>query len=195
MFRRQVTIERQPRAKNGAPPHRTTGVASASSSQTSHGAANAWRSAGSIPAISMTSSGAARAALTQNRRRMSTSSGLGPSSTATVRGSRAMPQIGHSPGAGRTISGCIGQTYSVRETGRGDAGSSAMPHTGQAPGAVSWTSGSIGQMYSMAPAAGVGAAGAAAAGACGRCIPCVPGAARMAAGPASKRSAQRGPQK
>ena len=34
-----------------------------------------------------------------------------------VRGSSAMPQIGHEPGSERTISGCIGQVYSIRVAG------------------------------------------------------------------------------
>jgi hypothetical protein len=59
-----------------------------------------------------------------------------------------MPQIGHEPGSSRTISGCIGQTYSVLTDGtEGAAGSKAMPHFGQAPGLLSRTSGSIGQIY------------------------------------------------
>ena len=46
-----------------------------------------------------------------------------------------MPQIGQAPGPGRTISGCIGQTHSVRVGGASIVtGSSAMPHFGHAPG-------------------------------------------------------------
>ena len=52
----------------------------------------------------------------------------------TVRGSSAMPQIGHEPGPGRTICGCMGQVYSVRVAASGTSGSSAMPQEGQAPG-------------------------------------------------------------
>jgi hypothetical protein len=47
---------------------------------------------------------------------MSRSSGFA-SSTVTVRGSSAMPQIGQLPGSARTISGCIGQVYSVLACG------------------------------------------------------------------------------
>ena len=66
---------------------------------------------------------------------MSRSSGFASSSSVTVRGSSAMPQIGHAPGAGRTISGCIGHTHSVRVAGAASAtGSRAMPHIGQAAG-------------------------------------------------------------
>src|SRR4029077_16181975 len=90
--------------------------------------------------------GALKITPTQNRRVISISSGLASSSRVTVRGSSAMPHIGHDPGSGRTISGCIGQTYSVLTDGaEGAAGSNAMPHLGQAPGFDSWTSGSIGQ--------------------------------------------------
>ena len=77
---------------------------------------------------------------------MSISSGLASSSRVTVRGSSAMPQIGQAPGSARTISGCIGQTYSVFTSGAaGAAGSKAIPHLGHAPGLDSRTSGSIGQ--------------------------------------------------
>ena len=44
---------------------------------------------------------------------MSASSGLGPESAVTVTGSSAIPQIGHAPGPGRRISGCIGQVHSA----------------------------------------------------------------------------------
>ncbi|MCM3878122.1 MAG: hypothetical protein NEA02_17125 [Thermoanaerobaculia bacterium] len=44
---------------------------------------------------------------------MSTSSGFGVSSSEIVRGSSAIPQIGHEPGDGRTISKCIGHVYSA----------------------------------------------------------------------------------
>ncbi len=193
MLSRQVTIERHPRTKNGAPPHSTTGVASASCSHGIQGVSKAWRREGAIPPIAMSSSGRASAALIQNRRVMSTSSGLGASSSGTARGSRAMPQIGHSPGPAFTTSGCIGQTYSVRVAASGIAGSSAIPQDGQAPGRTSWTSGHIGQTYSAV--AVVGAAPASADGVGDRCIPWLPGAARIPSGSASKRSAQRGLQK
>ena len=54
---------------------------------------------------------------TQNRRVMSASSGLGPVSAVTVTGSSAIPQIGHEPGPGRRISGCIGQVHSATSPG------------------------------------------------------------------------------
>ena len=45
----------------------------------------------------------------QNRRVMSTSSGLGPVSVPAISGSSAMPQIGQEPGPTFRISGCMGQ--------------------------------------------------------------------------------------
>ena len=60
------------------------------------------------------SSGTVSTAPIRKRRRKSTSSGFGPASSAgTPIGSSAMPHFGHSPGASRTISGCIGQVYCV----------------------------------------------------------------------------------
>jgi hypothetical protein len=104
--------------------------------------------------MALRNTGAVSARLTQKRRVMSTSSGLGPSSSTTVVGSRAMPQIGQSPGASRTISGCMGQVYSVRVSGSAmAAGSSAIPHMGQAPAPSCSTPAHMGQMYVFAPAA------------------------------------------
>ena len=95
-------------------------------------------------AIAIAMSGAVSTTPTQNRRVMSRSSGFSCSTAVTVRGSRAMPQIGHEPGWLRTISGCMGQVYSVRDAWRGLSGSKAMPQEGQAPGFASRTSGHIG---------------------------------------------------
>jgi hypothetical protein len=107
-------------------------------------------------------SGAVKAALIQNRRFMSISSGL-TSSPVISRGSSAMPQIGQGPGLSRTISGCIGHVYSTRVAGgRKELGSRAIPHFGQLPGVSHRTSASIGQVYSMT---GAFAGGAAARGA------------------------------
>ena len=72
--------------------------------------------------IAIASSGAVSTTPTQNRRVMSRSSGFSSAAAVTVRGSSAMPQIGHDPGSGRTISGCIGQVYSVRAGGSGNLG-------------------------------------------------------------------------
>ena len=80
----------------------------------------------------------------QKRSDIFRSSGFDSGAAVTVRGSRAMPQIGHDPGSVRTISGCIGQVYSVRVAG-GISGSNAMPHDGHAPGFGWRTSGHIGQ--------------------------------------------------
>src|SRR5579859_533811 len=91
-------------------------------------------------------SGTASAALTQNRIRIERSSGFSLSFNTIVIDSSAMPQIGQFPGLSCTISGCIGQVYSVFVTEEGLAGSSAIPHFGQAPGLSELTSGSIGQM-------------------------------------------------
>ena len=216
MFGERLTIDLQPRTSSGQPAHSTAGVARASCSQTTHGAPRAAWSAGAISPIATASSGSARPAASQNRRVMSASSGFATSSSATARGSSAMPQTGQSTGAGRTTSRCIGQTYSVRVAATGTSRSSAMPQTGHAPGWLSRTSGSIGHTHAGplgreagagAAATGVGAApivgsiGLCAigivgiAGIAGLRIPCVPGAARIAAGSASNRSAQRGPQK
>src|SRR6476620_2875906 len=85
--------------------------------------------------------------LTQKRHVMLVSSGFSFSSAETTRGSNAIPQIGQEPGAERTISGCIGHTYSVLVAGTaGTAASNAIPHLGQAPGFFWCTSGSMGQM-------------------------------------------------
>ena len=97
--------------------------------------------------MAIATSGTVRASPTQNRRVMSRSSGLASSSSVTIRGSRAMPQIGQAAGPGRTISGCMGHTHSVRVGGASIvAGSSAMPHVGHALGPASRTSGCMGHV-------------------------------------------------
>src|SRR5689334_7804948 len=83
----------------------------------------------------------------QNRLDMSINSGFASSSTETVLGSNAIPQMGQVPGSDRTISGCIGQVYSVLDLASGSAGSSAIPHLGQGAGLFSDTSGHMGQTY------------------------------------------------
>ena len=92
--------------------------------------------------------GTVKAAASQSRRVMSRSSGFSSSvSPRAVRGSSAIPQIGHEPGSSRTISGCIGQVHSVRAAGAGGVtGSSPIPHVGQLPGPVWRTSGCMGQV-------------------------------------------------
>ncbi len=142
MFRLPLRIEAAPRTKNGHPAHSTTGVASANWTH--------WRTAGCkiwtpnrSGAIASTRTGIASAVAIHKRRVISISSGLGSSTAEIVRGSSAIPQIGQLPGRSRTISGCIGQVYSVLATG--SAGSSAIPHLGHAPGPSCTTSGCIGQ--------------------------------------------------
>ena len=63
--------------------------------------------------IAIESRGTVRTTLTQNRRVMSINSGFFSSSSETVRGSKAMPQMGQLPGLSRTICGCIGHVYSI----------------------------------------------------------------------------------
>ncbi len=153
MLRLRVTTERQPRTKNGQPPQRTTGVARRNSV---HDSAVSGKSRASRPPpgryapIAMARTGSVRTALTQNRRRMSTSSGFSSSARVTVLGSSPMPQIGQLPGSLRTTSGCIGHTYSTVESGTtGVTRSSAMPQSGQSPGPSFRTSGCMGQVYSV----------------------------------------------
>src|SRR5690349_427667 len=104
-----------------------------------------------IPSIT---TGTVRTRQTQNRRFIEASSGLGSSVAITVRGSKAIPQLGQEPGPVRTISGCIGHTYSTRDVGPAViTGSSAMPHLGQAPGVDAFTSASMGHVYTVSPGA------------------------------------------
>src|SRR5579863_1766124 len=139
MFGLRLTTEVQKRWKNGKPHQTTTGVASANSIQ---GRAKRVRN---ILPIEKITSGVVRIAATQNRRVISRTSGFSSSAAVTVRGSSAMPQIGQDPGSRRTISGCIGQVYSVRVAGSGFSGSNAIPQEGHGTGFVSRTSGHIGQ--------------------------------------------------
>src|SRR5713226_10282797 len=98
--------------------------------------------------ISMKTSGIVSATLIQKRRVISDSSGDASSPALTTRGSNVIPQIGQLPGSERTICGCIGQTYSVFETGGiGETDSSAIPHFGHDPGWCCRISGCIGQVY------------------------------------------------
>ena len=150
MFRFRVRREFHPRSNKGAPPHRTTGAASASCS---HPKAVVMPNSCSPPEVSMppmliARRGTVSASPIQNRRRMlrNSVSFSSPAFTALRRGSRAMPQIGHDPGVSEMISGCIGQTYSVFAPVTGCC-SRAIPHLGQGPGLSEMTSGSIGQKY------------------------------------------------
>ena len=143
----RFTIEAQPRWKKGHPPQSTTGVASSNSIHASRPPGSACRDGipGSMSIIARMNRGAVSARLIQKRRVMSRSSGFSSPVAVTVRGSRAMPQIGQLPGLGRTISGCIGQVYSILLSDIGVSDSSAIPHFGQAPGLLSRTSESMGQ--------------------------------------------------
>src|SRR5271165_3834662 len=146
----RCTTDCQPRTKKGNPHHRTTGVASANSIQVHVLADNRCCRGmeGRNAEIISASIGTESAAPIHNLLVISISSGL-ISSAVTSRGSSAMPQIGHEPGASRTICGCIGQVYSMRLAGGGAvAGSRAMPHFGQLPGPICLISGCIGQVYS-----------------------------------------------
>src|SRR6185437_803400 len=104
-----------------------------------------------MSAIAIPSSGTVRTTLTQKRRLISRNSGFSSSTAVTVRGSRAIPQIGQLPGSCLTISGCIGQVYSTLEDGTGVSGSSAIPQLGQGPCLVSRTSGHMGHTKATSP--------------------------------------------
>ena len=95
--------------------------------------------------MAITNRGMVNIAPIQKRKVMSRNSGFSSCTEVKVRGSNPMPQIGHDPGWGRTISGCIGQVYSVRFVLKGTSGSRDMPHDGQAPGLDSRTWGHMGQ--------------------------------------------------
>src|ERR1019366_1845716 len=104
--------------------------------------------------ISIKISGTVSAVAIQKGRVMSASSGDISSPALTMRGSNVIPQIGQLPGSGRTICGCIGQTYSVFDSGgAGATASSAMPHFGHDPGWSCRISGCIGQVYKGASGA------------------------------------------
>src|ERR1700687_6002098 len=96
MLKWRLSSERHPRSKNGFAPHSTTGVASASwihrNGPSPSARISGWP--GSMSDIEINNSGTVSAVLTQKRRVMSTSSGLGGSSDATAaRGySGARPQ-------------------------------------------------------------------------------------------------------
>src|SRR6266702_3234787 len=150
MFRLRFTIDCQPRTKNGQPPQRTTGVARTNSTQVR-----------ARSEISLSSGAPRRFAPIAARRIGIVSSGFSSSFAEMTRGSSAIPQIGHDPGSERTISGCIGHTYSVLADGTvGRAASNAIPHLGHAPGIVWCISGSIGHMYSATAALGLEGAAA-----------------------------------
>src|SRR5437764_14839579 len=120
MFRCRETIDAAARTKNGQPHQSTTGVASASSIQASHGFIdNACIQ--NISDMPRSSSGMEKIRLITKRRRMSSSSAFGASSSEAVIGSSAIPQIGHTPGLSLTTSGCMGHVKDFRDEG-GEAG-------------------------------------------------------------------------
>ena len=124
MFRLRFTTDAQPRSNSGHPAQSTTGVASASSI---HGIHRPSARCTGIPGrksdMPSRNSGTVNTRLAQKRRLMSSSSGFF-SSRVTVRGSRAIPQIGQDPGPLRTICGCIGQVHSM--PGKGGGGSASF---------------------------------------------------------------------
>ena len=136
MFVERFTTDAQPRTKKGQPPQSTAGVANDNSIHESQPLGNACCAGipGCMSAIAIASNGTVSPALSQKRRVISRNSGFSSSAAVTVRGSSAIPQIGQLPGPGRTISGCIGQVYSVRVSNAGVSASSAMPQLGQGPG-------------------------------------------------------------
>jgi len=123
MFGLRFRTEAKARAKNGAAPQSTTGLASPSSSQL----IDPGGCQPNISPIATARSASVNGADTSSRRCMSTSSGLAGASSVAIRGSSAMPQMGQLPGASRTICGCIGQTHSVRLPPSCTGGEAAAP--------------------------------------------------------------------
>jgi hypothetical protein len=111
MFGLRLTKDAHIRTKKSHPAQSTTGVANSNSTHgcTDGGSTRCSGAPGIISPIAITKTGTVRTSPIQNLRVMSESSGFASSSAVAVRGSRAIPQIGHGPGAFRTISGCIGQ--------------------------------------------------------------------------------------
>src|ERR1700690_1800574 len=143
ILRLRFTSEAQPRSKKGKPAQTTTGVASRSCRRP---IARADRRCctgflGIRSDMPRMRTGIARATLTQKRRVMEASSGFSSSAVEAVRGSRAIPQMGHEPGPVRTISGCIGHVY-VFSLGELDCGVAIFASTGDAAGAFKYFAGS-----------------------------------------------------
>src|SRR6266566_5096386 len=115
MFGLRLTIEIQPRSKNGQPAQNTTGVANTNPIQFSNAPCDIDRAPPRAMSIIVSANtGTVRSVDSQNRRVIDTSSGFGRSSSVMTRGSSAIPQIGQAPGASRTICGSIGHVYSMR---------------------------------------------------------------------------------
>lgn len=94
MLRLRVTIDCQPRTKNGQPAHSTTGSDSTSSI---HDCVPMSNQPSRWPNMASTVTTAVSGSVHQKRRRKSRSS-LSSSSSVGISGSRAMPQIGQLPG-------------------------------------------------------------------------------------------------
>ena len=105
MFQRRFPSDASARAKKTSPPHRTTIPARIASTHGTQGPGPSFIGM----AIASVTTGRVSAALTQNRRFMSVSSGLASDAPEGAIGSSAIPQIGQSPGRSRRTSGCIGQ--------------------------------------------------------------------------------------
>src|SRR4051794_8186845 len=91
----------------------------------------------SIIAMASVTTGTVSAALTQNRRLMSASSGLLSAAAVGAIGSSAIPQMGQPPGCSRRTSGCIGQVHPVEPLSAlpalTDAAAGGLPAGGPAP--------------------------------------------------------------
>ena len=97
MFGLKFTTEFQARWKNGQPHQKTTGVTSASCTQPGTLFKTECQ-LGTIPPMVKMKTGTVSAQPIQNRRLMSTNSGFGPSPSAAITGSKAMPHFGQLPG-------------------------------------------------------------------------------------------------
>ena len=115
MFRLRLTIEAQPRSKNGQPPQSTTGVASTNSIQPIARIESKCckRLAGKHVGHAEKQERERKRDADPESARHGHEFGIFFFVAAAVRGSSAMPQIGHEPGSARTICGCIGQVYST----------------------------------------------------------------------------------
>ncbi len=110
MFGDHGFSERQPRAKNGAPPHSTTTLDNSASAQP----ATPFHGAGSCQPnrcgpIESRNTGTVSANSVQKRSVSARNSPPSSSSSVGIIGSSAMPHFGQSPGPACCTSGCIGQ--------------------------------------------------------------------------------------
>ena len=98
----------QPRAKNGAAAHNTTGAASANSIQSRIMGAMSESSTPASPSMASANTGTLSVSEIQKRRSMSRYSESSWAARGSS-GSSAMPQIGHAPGPTCRTCGSIGQ--------------------------------------------------------------------------------------